>query len=338
MTPATSLSRRRLAALLAMTALVYALEMLAVRRLAGAMSPRALTAVVTFDLALVVPFAWWLFGLRGVPGGARRLLPIVLASLAGAALVVPGEGRSLVSALRFLLLPLELVVLVVTVRTVASAVRLARASTDMADALEAGLSRALGENAMTRLLAAEASAVFYLVARSKRGVAASGRFTLEAARSPVFTFGLSFVTILESIALHVVLAPAHPAIAWVLTGLSAYAVLWLLGQDRALAARTIDVETSEIVLRSGLRLSARVPWSSIASTEIVSWSSAPAKQPGYLDAARPTEPNVVLRFHAPVRVTGLFGIQREISMLGLAVDDPDGLKRAIDAARASPSP
>src|SRR5262249_42903394 len=125
---------------------------------------------------------------------------------------------------------------------------------------------------------------------------------------------------------------SHPAAAWTLTALGAYAALWLVGHDRATAARAIAVDGDGVALRVGLRLTARVPSSHIAEARVVAWTERPAPAPGYLDAARPIEPNVVVRFVEPVIVTGAIGARRRVTSIGVAVDEPERLVAAIERA------
>lgn len=94
----------------------------------------------------------------------------------------------------------------------------------------------------------------------------------------------------------------------------------------------IDVEP-DALLRAGLRLTARVPWSSVGGAEIVSWSSPPVARAGYLDVARPVEPNVVVAFREPIEVTAAFGVRRRVTAVGVCVDEPDALRDAIAQAR-----
>jgi hypothetical protein len=151
-------------------------------------------------------------------------------------------------------------------------------------------------------------------------------------------------TVVEGVVVHLIVGQAHPGAAWAMTGVGAYAVLWLVGHDRALAARTIALTREHLVLRAGLRLSARVPW-----TEVESVGHAAAAREAHtddklhegrdagvhVDATRPAEANVVVRFRAPIEVTGAFGLRRaHVASVALCVDDPERLIRAFRAIAA----
>jgi hypothetical protein len=334
MEAATRIAPRRLAALIAFTVAAYAVEVVTVHGLGARMPARGLAAAVLFDLAVVVPLVWWWVALRRVERGARRALTLVVASIAGAMLVVPSEGRALVHGARVLVLPAEIAVLAVGVRAAVRAWRAKGAGDDLAEAVERALVSALGANAVARMAAAEVSTVAYAIlggrrravapAEVNRGPGARVAFSLGSARMPAITWGLVLATIVEGVVVHLVVGHAHPAAAWVMTGLGVYAVLWLVGHDRALAARTLEVTPEHLVLRAGLRLSARVPWSSIEGTGSRTGAAAL-----HVDATRPAEANVVVRFRSPVEVTAALGLRRRVASVAMCVDDPDGLVAAI---------
>jgi len=330
---------RRLLALVAFTVAAYGVEVAAVHHVGARMPARGLAAAVVFDLAVVVPLVWWWLGLRRIERGARRALALVAASLAGALLVVPSEGRAIVHGARLLVLPAELMVLAVAVRAAVRALRSRRAGEDLAESLERAFVSALGAHALARMLAAEVTTVAYSVVGGRGQGVGPRHFALGSARAPALTAGLVLATVVEGIVLHLVVGQTHPVLAWALTSLGAYAVLWLVGHDRALGARTIEVTPEHLVLRAGLRLSARVPWSSIetaaSATPIArttpSTGARGATSARHLDATRPAEGNVVVRFRTPVEVTGAFGLRRRVTSVAVCVDDPVGLITAVRA-------
>lgn len=317
------LSLVRLTSLALATLAIYAVELGVAQAVPPSLPVRWAMA---FDLVVLVPAVWWVFGLRHVSNGGRRLVTVVLVSTTMTALIVPQIG----ALLRALAVPIELAVVAAAALAVRRAFR-ESPSTDVSDAWERALVATVGDHAIARFLAAEASALYHAtigfrrVAGARPGIA----YTLEASRAVAFTYGLVLVTVVESLATHVWLSTSAPVIAWTLSALGVYAILWLVGQDRAIRARTIDVEADALVLRAGLRLSARVPWSQIEGATLVSWSAPPEPRPGYLDAARPIEPTLLLTFREPVTVTAAFGIRRSVTAVGVGVDDAAGLRDVI---------
>jgi hypothetical protein len=58
-----------------------------------------------------------------------------------------------------------------------------------------------------------------------------------------------------------------------------------------------------------------------------------AKSPDYLSFARAGEARLVIVLKQPVRVHGLFGIDREVSRIGLFLDEVGTFRAALDQRR-----
>ncbi|HEY2292312.1 MAG TPA: hypothetical protein VGM86_16560 [Thermoanaerobaculia bacterium] len=126
-------------------------------------------------------------------------------------------------------------------------------------------------------------------------------FTLESARSLPITGALCGVIAVETAALHLLLMFRHPWLAWTLTALSLWTIVWLIGDYRAIGARPV-------VLAKG--------------------------SPGYLKLSGPGSPNVLLTFVRPVEFTGPAGIRKSFTRVGLRLDQPAEFLRALEAVRS----
>jgi hypothetical protein len=289
--------------LLAFAAAVYATALVVVRTGAFAERPAPLAFGVAADLTFLVPLAYWLLVVRRGGAAVTSIVPVVALSVLGAMLVLPAGHRSFVGPARYAVAPLELAVVGYGVWSARRALRAARArggDRDAAEALEEGFVAALGERAAARLLAAEAATLHYALFARATGVAVradAAVFSQGRGRSAATTWGLALVVAVEAAVVHVWLAPSHAAAAWGLTALSAYSLLWLAGHHRAVALRPVVLEGDTLALRAGLRLTARVPLAAVAAAEAVTWRTVPRRRAGYLDAAQPAEPNVVLTFN-----------------------------------------
>src|SRR5579871_734683 len=62
-------------------------------------------------------------------------------------------------------------------------------------------------------------------------------FTMNASRAPALAWGLVLATLVEGLALHLVLGAEHRTAAGVATAVAALASAWVLARDRAGAAR-----------------------------------------------------------------------------------------------------
>jgi hypothetical protein len=163
-------------------------------------------------------------------------------------------------------------------------------------------------------------------------VIATRTFTLESARSLPFTAALCGVIAVETAALHLLLWARHPWIAWTLTALCLWTVVWLIGDYRAIGARPLVLEPDALLVRLGHRFQARVPLSEIARAEAPSWRDVPPKgSPGYLKLSGPGSPNVLLTFARPVEFAGPAGIRKSFTRVGLRLDQPADFLRGLEA-------
>lgn len=164
-------------------------------------------------------------------------------------------------------------------------------------------------------------------------------FTYRSARSPSVTIAISVVVLIETVALHFLIAARHSLIAWPLTGLSLSAVLWIVRDYRALGTGSITLDEERLVLRIGRRFDVALPLAAIERVLRPTFRDLP--MPGtnqghdYLNLTKPAPPNVLIVLDEPRRVRLTAGINRSIKRLGLHVDDAAGLLRAVAEARAA---
>jgi hypothetical protein len=167
----------------------------------------------------------------------------------------------------------------------------------------------------------------------------------EAAWSSV-ALGLALATLVEVFPVHVLVHRANPPLAWILTGLSAWGLLWLLGDYHALRLRPIVLEPGALRLRVGLRTRARVPFAAISSVLEVRGDPPPRRARGYARATVFGDPTVVIELGELLDVTGPYGRVTRVTRLGLAPDERarflgelrQAIAKAPGARPAAPTP
>ena len=142
--------------------------------------------------------------------------------------------------------------------------------------------------------------------------------------------GILVVMLIEMIALHTLLWLRNPGMAWVVTALSLYGIMWFLGDWRAVCLRPILVEKDALIVRIGLRWTMQVPFGAIAWVRPVQAKPPSRKTPGYLNAILLGTPQYLIAFKKPIVAHGLYGMRRTITTLGLAVDDPASFETALE--------
>jgi hypothetical protein len=139
---------------------------------------------------------------------------------------------------------------------------------------------------------------------------------------------LMFLTLVETAAVHVALATyASTTVAWVVTALSVYTVLWILGDVLALRHGGAIVG-ADLELRIGARWRGRVPWADIVSIAPASCQASKYPRDDAVDVSI-LGANVILTLREPCRLVGLFGRRRDALAIALSIDDRDGFLAAV---------
>jgi hypothetical protein len=326
-----ALTGRRSSLALALAAtLVVAIESLAARQIPTSSAPRLLTGAILFDLLIAAPAAyWWLFLRRRA--SVLRLAPVLAATMLICWLILPESQRHLLSALRVLTIPVEVLVSALAVR---AAIRAARAGTDsgLLERIRIGTQQALPWPTVANLVASEIAVIAYACLSWRWPVEAPVGTTPFSGHRRSGYAGLAValigVTMLEGAAVHLLVAPWSRFVALGLSILTGYGILWILGDLRALQLRPTLVAEDALHLRVGLRWSATLPWDRIAGVE-----AAPRGAMGAAPLLRVTPigpPSLVIVLREPVALQGPLGIVRRGDRIGLAADDPRGLRAAIE--------
>lgn len=131
--------------------------------------------------------------------------------------------------------------------------------------------------------------------------------------------GVLTVGLIEGVGLHVLLMRWNPSVAFWVTLMSAYGLLFFIADGVATVKRPSYLTNTHVCLRLGVRWRATIPRSVIAS--VVPISDKPDKQADQLNAALLTTPNVLLTFTEPICLTGPYGRQKRVTRLSFFVDN-----------------
>ncbi len=171
-------------------------------------------------------------------------------------------------------------------------------------------------------------------------VAAPGAFGVTATSSyPGLVVAMIVASAFELPVLHMFLSaklgPGHAGVHVAVLALHVYSIAWLLGDRRLLHESAHEIAKGALMLRLGLRPSARVPLSAIASARVLAPPDpfAPRRrEPGLVRVTPLDAPNVRLELSQPVVVRGLFGVRREARAIELYVDGPERFCGAVGEA------
>jgi hypothetical protein len=296
--------------------------------------------VITADLLLGIPLLFYGLVVRPSRLPPITIAPIFLLAVVIAGYILPPAGRSYLNMLILLVPLVELALLCVVVWKVRGIYQHYRHARHQRiyfiDALETSVHSTFGKNLAIRLLTIEFSLIF---------LACFGffmKFSLINPQHKVFTYHrksrypMIFVVfllliVLETIGLHLLIQHWSPLVAWSLTGLSIYSIFWMVGDFNAIRLHPIVLAGQALHLRSGSRWSATVPLSDIVDVQRPKRNDAKSRD--YLSFARAGEAQIVLVLKQPVRVSGLFGIAKDVSRIGLFLDDVRAFRSELDQLR-----
>jgi hypothetical protein len=256
-----TLGQTRVLLFLAVVVAVYCVALGTVASLPRLKHPNVVASAVFVDITIVVPLAFLLI----VPRGRNRwrgLTLVFLASLAGAALVLPAQHRAALPLLRLLVVPAELAAVGLVLLGIRRGLSGAASRDDVIESLERSLSQSLSNPRFARAIAYEISVLYYgLVSWRQRVPIGAGRsFSYHRTGGyGAIVFLLIMVSAIEIVSVHLLVARASITAAWVLTGLGLYAVLWILGDFQAVRLRPLVVEDEVLRVRLGLRWSLDIP-------------------------------------------------------------------------------
>ncbi|HEY2029991.1 MAG TPA: hypothetical protein VGH20_12375 [Myxococcales bacterium] len=314
-----SLSIRPQLSYAAVLSAVVAAESAVLASRAYSVHPLPLRAAVIFDLCAVPAGLWWLLFVRRGKAQPRTTARVFVLSVAFAALLF---GRDV----RLLAAPVELFLMYLAFTSVRGALR-ARASADAVTALRNGLVAALGDNFAARAAAGELTAfwyAFFSYGAAARAAARDGFTAYKRAGWTAIYVAVALVSVGEAAGVHFLLRRFGPIATVSAAGFHLYALLWMLGDLRALMVRPIRVEEGTMHLRLGLRWEAEIPLSLVERVEL-----SPKASPSAMRLAVIGSANLRLLLRAPVVLHGPFGIRRESRDLLLQVDEPERLSARL---------
>jgi hypothetical protein len=314
-----------LAAYLSAVALVHAA--------AFTREPETLSFLVAIELVVLVPLAYWLLAVRRGRARPRPMLLVVVCSVLGARLVLPAAHRSFVTGARFLTLAIELGITAYAIWSVQRALRRTHddgGEGDVVELLQHTLATSFGQRTWIRAVAMEIATFYYaLGGRGDRPPRGAVTFAVDASSAGTMAVGFGLVIVIEAVVMHLLLMRWSLVAAVVLTGLSLYSLLWLVGDYRATRRRPVVLDGRRLVLRVGLRCHVVVEIDQLRSVRLVAWNGVPERAGGYLNTTRPGRPNIVIEIRDPVRVTTLLGLQRSAQRIGLRLVEPQRFRNAI---------
>jgi hypothetical protein len=295
---------------------------------AFATHPDALAFAITLDVVLGIPLLgyWCLVRPRHAP--ATVLAPLFLLAVLIANFILPESGKRYLNGIEMALPILEIAFLFYAALKLRKSIqhyRVLRPTTVYAmDAIEQSLQQGMGKIPAIGILLIELSLLYYALGgwfKQYQPTHPGHRpFSYHLKSGYGVTIALMIgLSLIEIVLVHLVVHQFNPTVAWILTFLTLYTVLWLIGDYQAIRLHPIVVDDTHLHLRAGMRWRVSLSLTQIHTLRALHYSERQNKT--MLDCSIAGNPKLLLELHEPVIVRGLFGIKRQTDKIAFAVDD-----------------
>lgn len=306
------------------------LSLFVLPRLADASETSLVASALTLDFTVVVPGLAIASLVRAQRAPWLIIIPTFVAGYAAAAATIPAQHNALLEVIRLLIVPVELCVviylLVVARRTISSA---AGGDGDFATRFRIAARKVLASRIPADILTTEISIIYYAFGWRRPLPVNTGAYSMHRRVGYlVMMFGMIMVLFVETVPMHLLVSLWSGLAAWILTGLSVYACVWLVGDYRAIVARPLRVTPTHIALRVGVRWEADIPLECIERADLLSRIRS-APQGRRLVAGLLGQANVSLKLKRPIEVIGMYGMRKTVDEIWLTVDEAELLCKEL---------
>lgn len=293
----------------------------------------AMSLGLAIDLTVTASLMTWAMVVRTGDLSRLVLVPVFVLGVVIATALVPAEHESVVLGLAYAWAAVEALLALMAIGRMR---RLTRSYRDqralgmpVSDSLERALATHVPSATFAALAASELAILWYGIAGWTRREPAAGLADRNLKQWTAVVGVLAVLVTAESVGLHVLLRGWSEAAAWTVTALHVYSLLWLFGDRNALRHETTAVEAGVLRIRLGLRASVDVPVDCIERIDVLGPSDeSPPPSDDYLPVHLLFGPNAVIHLRQPVEARLLFGRRRQVTRIGLAVEDPAALPMA----------
>jgi hypothetical protein len=295
-----------------------------------------LAFAVTFDLIIIPLVLYYFVMVRKVGAAKISLAGVLILSVIVANLLLPESSKTYLSYAEIFAGLIELSIiglLIINIQKVRKKYREVSAeSADFVCNLRDSFSVVISSLLLLNIITSEAAMFRYGLFFFK------GKEEVDAGSIPFYAskksgFGsmmgvLLAVSIIEMIALHLLLQSWSPVVAWVFTGISIYSAVFIIAYWASVLKRPIYCKNDTLHLRIGIL------WDTVIQKNQISGISRIKnfeKDESVLNLGSSLleEPNVLIELSSEVTVNGLYGFKKTPNKIALYVDEPNALLKLL---------
>lgn len=326
--------RRALVAFCAAAVALYAYGVLS----AGCIPRHIEGIVLPLDFMAGIPLGFYLLVVRPRRLTLLSVIPVIWIGYGLSALALDSPDAGILPFLLAALLPVEAAIAARECLRIARAFKAARArSCDPMAWFRETMLYLVRKEAAAGVTSAELSVWYYALLSWRKGpyvLPGEKTFSYHNAGGYMnMMLGLALAFPVEIVAVHLLLSQWSAVAAVVVTALSVYAAVWLVGDARARAMRPIAVGEDHVRIECGIQMEAVIPLSEIESVAFSEGDISHIGEPDRLNYGAFYRPDVWIVAKGSVEVRTLLGTKR-VRAIGVSVDDPRALASALCGASA----
>jgi hypothetical protein len=296
----------------------------------------AIASGFLLDMVVTFPVAWYFLVIRPLKLRKWGILLVITCSCTVAYLILPAHQRHYILQLRELIALPEFAMLIYTISKIRHIRReyrrLQATLPDVAYNLHQSMATIMGDTTAVKIIASELTIQRFGLFFWKKQPAISGsrRFSTHREIGYAALFGvILFACAVELIAFHLFLNHYSHIAAIIVTILSIYGTLFLVGDFAAVIQNPVLVMDNKMLLRTGFRWRALVDIENIAAIQKVSDSFEPAAR-CFNGGLMKNRVNVLITFTEPTQLERLYRKPITTNQIVMTIDNVDEIIKIIN--------
>ena len=299
-----------------------------------------LSTFITIDFIITIPLIYF-FLIRKSNISNLTIAPFLILCIIIASYVIPTPYQDTLSAVKTWLIPIvELSVLTIIVLKVRKAIKHYKTAAEQHQDFYSILQdtcKSIFPELAAKLAANEIALIYYGFFNFKSVKLKPNEFTNYKNSAILSTLGaLIFVVAIEMVSIHILASKWSTTLAWVLTGLSIYSAIQLIGIIRSVPKRPIIINEHELILRFGILSETIIPIDAIESITSANDSDFDKQKTtktlsllGELEHS-----NTVIHLKTPQHIHFIYGKAKPYSKLLFFVDNNQSFITEVESRKS----
>lgn len=301
------------------------------------LNSNALTFGITLDLLLTTPLVYYLL-ISKTNISKTTVVPLLIFCMVIGTFILPTENQYYLHLFKVWIFPIvEITVICFVIYNIRKAIKEYKkrkeVTFDFFTTLKNTCYEILPKNVVIPVVT-EIAVFYYGFIYWKKRELKENEFSYHKVSGTItLLIAIIFIVVIETVVFHILLAKWSNIAAWILTFLSIYSGIQILGFLKSMLKRPISIENSKLHLRYGIMSESTIDLREIESIEISSKDIETDKETRKLSFLGELEShNVVIRLKKENTLIGLYGMKRKFKVLALHVDEKIEFKNRINNA------